>query len=138
MTESTPPATAAKKRAATSRNGGTDPFAMMSGMASMNGAAMEAFLRASETTLKGMGVLSEEMMNFADKRFRASVETGQCLAKCVTFAEAIELQSKFARSATEDYLAEAGKLLNMSVQVAKDGMAPIESQVKETLSTINN
>jgi len=105
-------------------------------LVSVNTATMDAFLRASEAVLKGMASLNEEVMSFADKRIRASIDTGQSLVKCSNFAEAMELQSEFARSATEDYMEEASKLLNLSAEVTKEGIAPWETQAKETAALL--
>ncbi|MDJ0948711.1 MAG: phasin family protein [Alphaproteobacteria bacterium] len=110
------------------------PYVLVEDLVNANTATMEAFVRAGEAVLKGMVSLNEEVMSFADKRMRAQIDTSQSLAKCSTFAEAMELQSEFARSATEDYLEEANKLLSLSAEVTKEGMVPWEAHAKEAAS----
>ncbi len=122
-----------RSAAAAEENGA---YVLVEDLVSVNTATMDAFLRASEAVLKGMASLNEEVMSFADKRMRASIDTSQSLVKCSNFAEAMELQSEFARSATEDYMEEASKLLNLSAEVTKEGIAPWEAQAKETAALL--
>ncbi|MCP4330219.1 MAG: phasin family protein [Alphaproteobacteria bacterium] len=92
-----------------------------------NGTAMDAMIRSGEATLKGMATINEEMMNFADKRARASIDTCQSLVRCVTFAEAMELQSQYARSVSEAYMTQASRILNLSAEIAKNGMVSMQT-----------
>lgn len=121
-----------KERAGNDTGTNADPYVLVEDLVSVNNGTMDAFLRASEAVLRGVASLNEEVLSFADKRMRASIDTSQSLVKCSTFAEAMELQSRFARSATEDYLQEATKLLNLSASVTKEGMAQWESHARET------
>ena len=135
MTENKSPATPSKKAKETASETAT-PYVMMDDFVHANGTAMEAFMRAGEAVLKGVGTLGEEMVTFAEKRVRASMDTTQSLVRCGSFAEAFELQSQYARSATEEYFTEATKIFSLSAKIAKDGMAPIESQAREAAENL--
>jgi len=95
----------------------------------LSGGGVEAYLRCCEASLKGLASINEEVAHFADQRIRASFETAQSLMKATDPAEAVRTQVDFARSATEQYLQEATKLLNLATQVAMDSLGPIQGQV---------
>lgn len=125
MTEAKTTTEKAKKPRSTAAAEENGAHILVEDLVSVNNATMDAFLRASEAVLKGMASLNEEVISFADKRLRASFDTGQSLVKCSNIAEAMELQSDYAREATEDYLEEATKILNLSAEVTKIGRAHV-------------
>ncbi len=102
---------------------------------SANDAAMDAFVSSGEAVLKGVVSINEQLMKFADKRTRESIGTCQSMVKCATFAEAMELQSTYARTTTEDYLAQASTLLNLSAKMAREGLTNLQLAAEEARST---
>ena len=93
----------------------------------------EALVRSGEAMFKAMESVGRELIDFTDKRVRAVSDVTQSVARCNTWSEAYELQTKHARSALEAYAAEARTLLDISAKASKDGLAPIEQHARTSL-----
>jgi hypothetical protein len=93
----------------------------------------EALVRSGEVMFKAMESVGREIIDFTDKRVRAVSDVTQSVARCNTWSEAYELQTKHARSALEAYAAEARTLLDISAKASKDGLAPIEQHARTSL-----
>tara|TARA_R110002020_G_scaffold36937_13_gene111478 strand:+ start:2935 stop:3312 length:378 start_codon:yes stop_codon:yes gene_type:complete len=63
--------------------------------------------------------MTAEMMRFAGRRFVAQAELCDKLAKCDSFADAIDAQSEFVEEAIGDFNAETAKLAQESQAVVK-------------------
>lgn len=100
-------------------------------------AAMEAVVKASDAMLKGMAALGQEMVDFANTRLKQNLETSQSLMGCNDVSQAFGLQCDFARTATQHYLQETSKLMNLTVSMTRQSWAPLEERTKETLSRLN-
>ncbi|MFQ5467526.1 MAG: phasin family protein [Kiloniellaceae bacterium] len=99
----------------------------MEGLMATNGRALEAAMKTNGAMFEGLVTLGQEMADFGSTRVRCDMETTERLAKCKDFEEAFRVQCAFAREATQQYMEEAGKLLNLSARVARDAWAPPEA-----------
>jgi phasin family protein len=98
-----------------------------------NGANVTAFIEAGEALLKGMIAINQEVMNFTNQRMRADVEVGQSMARCTDPVAAFDLQCEFARSATEQYLAETTKLMQLATKMTMASLTPLQVRAKVAL-----
>jgi hypothetical protein len=95
-------------------------------------AYLENAMHASQAMLRGMAALQSEMLAFANTRLREGLEASGSLLECRGDArQAVNLQLDFARRATEQYLDEAGKLMALAAQMARECWAPIEEKGRE-------
>lgn len=63
---------------------------------------------------------NSEVFRFASDRLRQDAELGLGLAKCCTWTEAAELQSRWVTKTTRDYLDEGTRLLHITTRPFAD------------------
>jgi hypothetical protein len=102
----------------------------------LGSANVEAVVKASEAIIKGIAKLNEELMSFTSARFKEQVEGSRAIAQCSNWSEAFEKQMNLARSATEQYLAEAGKLANLTTEVTMASWAPFQSYLQHGMTEL--
>ena len=89
----------------------------------------EALLKAANTTGKGIETINTEVFSYS----RQSVEEGIAATKAVlaskTLQEVIEIQSDYAKTAFETYVAELTKLRDLAINTTKAATAPIQARV---------
>jgi hypothetical protein len=90
-------------------------FDMNKGMAAFGGDAMR-------TWLDGAAKMQAETTAFWTARVGKDVAAMTAFARCTTPAEAMELQTKYARDAMADYYAEGQRLMRFATDAAKQGM----------------
>ena len=102
----------------------------------LGSANVEAVVKASEAMIKGIAKLNEELMSFTSARFKEQVEGSRAIAQCSNWSEAFEKQMSLARAATEQYLAEAGRLTNLTTEVTMASWAPFQSYLQHGLTEL--
>ncbi len=102
----------------------------------LGSANVEAVVKASEAMIKGIAKLNEELMSFTSARFKEQVEGSRAIAQCSNWSEAFEKQMGLARTATEQYLAEAGKLANLTTEVTMASWAPFQSYLQQGMTEL--
>jgi hypothetical protein len=79
----------------------------------------EAFTTSTASTAQELQAISAEVMDYAKKSFEKSRAHFEKLIGVTKIDEAMRLQSDFAKSAYEDFVAEATKIGNMYSNLAK-------------------
>jgi hypothetical protein len=105
-------------------------------LAAFNGAALDMMTRASQAYLSNMTALNEELMRFAALRLQHDAEFGQTLTKCQDWSAAAELQQGWVREASEEYFAEAGKLLELASKATIEGWKPVQERASQALDEL--
>jgi len=105
--------------------------------AAFNGAAAETFARSCEACTNGTATLSAEMMSFVNTRLDRDIELGEAVTKCENFAGVLNLQQEWARHATQDYLAEASKLVQLATKLTQETWEPVYEQTNHMLTELN-
>lgn len=98
-----------------------------------NGAAIHAAMKASEAMFEGMTELNKEVMSFASDRLHKGLQTSGSLMACHDPAEALNLQFEHARNATQAYLDEASRLMNLAARMSDQCLRSMETQTREAL-----
>jgi hypothetical protein len=94
----------------------------------MFGAApFEAFVTVTASTTKGLQAITAEIMDYSKQYFEKSRVLFERLARVKKIDEAIELQSDFAKSAFEDYVAQATRMGQIYTSLATDSFKPINA-----------
>jgi hypothetical protein len=103
-----------------------------------NGNAVDfaPWLKASETMFNGMMTIGQEVGEFAANRLRENMEFTSSVMQCGDPREAVRLEMDYARQATQQYLDEASKLMQMTAQVSQKGWASIETATRENLKRL--
>ena len=85
----------------------------------------EAFSAATASSTKGLQAIAAETTDYSKKSFEKSRVLFEKLTGVKKIDEAIQLQSDFAKSAYEDFVAEATKIGEMYSSLAKEAFKPI-------------
>ena len=90
----------------------------------------EAVSAAAAAVTKGWQSIAAETTDYSKKSFEKSRVLAEKLIAVKKIDEAFQLQSDFAKSAYEDFIAEATKLGELYTSIAKEAFKPIESATK--------
>ena len=88
-------------------------------------APFEALTAATASSTKGLQAIAAETTDYSKKSFEKSRVHVEKLIGVKKIDEAIQLQSDFARSAYEDFVAQATKIGEMYSSLAKETLKPI-------------
>ena len=88
-------------------------------------APFEAFAAATGSSGKGLQAIATETMDYSKKSFEKSRVLFEKLMAVKKLDEAIQLQSDFAKSAYEDFIAQAAKIGEMYSSLAQEAFKPI-------------
>jgi hypothetical protein len=95
----------------------------------------EAITTATASTAKGLQTIVAETVDYSKKSFEKNRVLAGKLANVMKADEAIQLQSDFAKSAYQDFIAQATKIGNLYSDLAKEafrltnGGSPAQSPV---------
>ena len=87
----------------------------------------EAMTAASTTVSKGLQEIATESSEFSKKSMAASSAVMEKLLGAKTVETAIQIQTDFAKSAYESFVAQASKLGELYTKVAKEAFKPVET-----------
>ena len=104
----------------------------------MNGETIETVMRTNEAMMRGMIALSQEVFEFGNTRIRENLEQAQSLSKCHDLEAALNVQSSFFQSATQEYLTESANLMKLMTEISQDCWAPMEDRTKQALRELNS
>ena len=82
--------------------------------------AFEAVTTATTSTTKGLQAIAAETTDYSKKSFEKSRVLAEKLIGVKKLDEAIQLQSDFAKSAYDDFIAQATKIGNLYSDLAKE------------------
>src|SRR5262245_28380504 len=122
-----------KRKTHSEENGeGTTAFAM-SGNGNGNGVDLTPWIKASEAMFNGFMTLGQEVSDFATSRLRENMEFTSTVMRCGDPQEAVRLEMDYARHATQQYLTEASKLMQIAQEFSQKGWAPLEAVTRDSL-----
>jgi hypothetical protein len=85
----------------------------------MQKAGLGNMVGANAAMLESMGAMGAEVMEFLAERLREDVQTQRDFMQCRDVGEMQKLQAEFVRKAVDQYQAETGKLIQMSMAMLK-------------------
>ena len=89
--------------------------------------AMDSLLKSYSTAAKGFQAIATETAEYSKKAYEANVAHVEALMSVRSLEAAIELNTSFAKSSIEGYLAELNKLGEMYSDIAKQSYAPAQA-----------
>lgn len=95
----------------------TTPFASFGAMQAEN---MERFSLLGAAFAENVGKMNTEVLRFLGERLQEDLKTQRALMQCRDIAKMSEIQSEFLRKAFDQYTAETGKMVQMSMQIVED------------------
>jgi phasin family protein len=97
---------------------------------------VEAVVASVTAAAKGAETLGAQAMAFSKKTFDDQVAAARSLAGAKSVQEVVELQTGYARSFLENYMAEFGKLTETVSTSVKDSMKPLNERVTDLVERI--
>jgi phasin family protein len=127
------PITATKTAEPNSRPGMKTMITSTEDFVELGQANMEAFVKSGQIWTAGM---QEQMKQFATTTkasFDEFVATFKAISSAKSVTEAVELQSKFATSVVEKIVVESNNLINTSIKLTEQTLAPITARVTDAV-----
>jgi phasin family protein len=97
-------------------------------------ANMEALVKSGQIWTAGVQELMKQFAETAKASFDESVATLKAISSAKSVTEAMYLQSKFATSVAGRALAESNKLVDASIKLTEQTLAPITARVSSTVT----
>ena len=94
---------------------------------------LEAVVASATAATKGAEALGAQAMAFSKAVFDGQVTAARSLASAKSVQEVVELQTAYAKSALEIYMAEFGKMTETVSASVKDSLKPLNERVTETV-----
>ena len=111
----------------------------LSAITDANGASkknLEALIASVTAATKGAEALGAQAMAYSKKSVEEQVLAAKSLAGAKSIQEVVELQTSFAKSALETYMAEVGKMSETVAASVKDSMKPINERVSALVERV--
>lgn len=90
---------------------------------------LEALAASAAAAQKGVEALSAQTVAFTKKSWEDGVAAAQSMSQARSIQELLELQTTWAKSATEAYLAEVTRATDVLTASVKDSFKPINERV---------
>lgn len=97
---------------------------------------LEALVASMTAAAKGAETLGAQAMAISKKTFDDQVAAARSLAGAKSVQEVVELQTSFAKSILESYMAEVGKLAETVSSSVKDSMKPLNERVTDMVERL--
>ena len=94
---------------------------------------LEAVVASATASAKGAEALGAQAMAFSKAIFDTQVSAAKSLAGAKSVQEVVELQTTFAKTALETYMAEFAKMSDTVSASVKESMKPLNERVTATV-----
>jgi phasin family protein len=103
---------------------------MMNSFEDMNKAGkdmMDNSMKSAAVVAKGMQTMAAESAEYAKKSFEDGTKAVEKMMAVKTIDKAFEMQTEYAKSAYEAFVAQTTKMTELFTSVAKDAYKPFEA-----------
>jgi len=97
---------------------------------------LEALVASASAAQKGAEALSTQAVAFSKKSWEDGVAAAQSMAQARSVQELMELQTTWAKSAAEAYLAEVTRATEIVTASVKDSFQPLNARVTASVETL--
>ena len=94
---------------------------------------LEALVASTTAATKGAEAMGAQAMAYSKTAFEGNVAAAKSLAGAKSIQEIVELQTTFAKSALETYMAQVSKMSEMATASMKESMKPLNERVTATV-----
>jgi hypothetical protein len=98
--------------------------------------AMDTVLKSYSAATKGFQAIASETAEYSKKAYEANVAHVEALMTVKSFEAVIELNTSFAKTAVEGYLAELNKLGEMYSDFAKQTYTPAQAAATKAADAV--
>lgn len=102
-----------------------------------NKEAVDTMLKSYSDTAKSFQAIASEAAEYSKTSFQNAVTHFETLSGAKSFETAFELQTNYAKSAYEAFVAEATKLGEMYTNLAKSAYKPYEAPLANATATVS-
>jgi phasin family protein len=99
---------------------------------------VEAYTKAASVAAKGAETLHNEIFAYSKQSMEDTIAATKALMSTKSVHEAIELQTDFAKTYFDGYVAQMTKLSEIYVATAKNSFAPIQGRVQAWVDTVQS
>jgi phasin family protein len=96
----------------------------------------EALIKSATVAGKGAESLHNEIYAYTKQSTEEAIAAGKAILGAKSVHEAIELQTGFAKTAFENYVAELTKFNQLFTATAKDSFAPLQGRAQAWVATV--
>ncbi|MCR9134711.1 MAG: phasin family protein [Alphaproteobacteria bacterium] len=89
--------------------------------------AMDNMLKSYSALAQGMQTMTTEAADFSKKSYEDNAKAMEQLVAAKSFEKAFEIQSDFAKSSYESFVAQATKMSEIYSNAARDAYKPLEA-----------
>lgn len=93
---------------------------------------VEAVAMAGTILTKGFETMAAAWLEFAKESMDQTVGTARSVMGAKTLREAVDLQSDFAKTSVNGFIAESTRFTEMGAKVAQEALSPIKDRVDDT------
>ncbi|GGD89503.1 hypothetical protein GCM10011390_05410 [Aureimonas endophytica] len=91
--------------------------------------SLDGAMRSFSAMTKGFQQIAAETTEFTKRSYEQSARMFEQLAQSRSFEKAVEIQNDYAKSAYQDWLAQATKMSELYGSIAKEVYKPFESSM---------
>jgi hypothetical protein len=91
--------------------------------------AMDASVKTMESSTKGVQAIATQVADYSKTAFEQNSGMVEKLMGAKSIEKAVEIQSAYAKTAYEGFMAHATKLSELYTDLAKEAMKPFESVI---------
>ncbi len=99
---------------------------------------LEALVASMTAAAKGAETMGARAMAFSKKSIEGQVAAGKALTGAKSIQEAVELQTGFAKTAFETYVAEVNEISEITSASVKSVMSPITERVTALVERVQS
>lgn len=99
---------------------------------------VEAYMKAANVAGKGAETLHNEIFAWSKQSMEDTIATAKALMSTKSVHEAFELQSDFAKTQFDGYVAQMTKIGEIVASTTKDSFAPIQGRVQAWVDVVQN
>jgi phasin family protein len=118
------------------RKGFDKSYSAFTDMSEMSKKNLEALTASASVATKGMESLNAKVLAYTKSSMESGIAAARSLGSAQSVQEAIELQTKYAKSAFEAYMAELNAMSEMMVSTAKSAAEPLNAQFSSVVTTL--
>jgi phasin family protein len=97
---------------------------------------MDALVASAAAAAQGAEALSAQVAAYGKCALEKHVETAKALSSARSVQEVMELQTAYAKSSVETYVAEMGRASETFAAMLKDAFRPINARVTSAVETL--
>jgi phasin family protein len=111
----------------------TAPAPEVQAVMAANEQNFNALMKANEALLGNILELTQQVFAFSAARLQENIRMSQSLMSCRDPDEAFRSENEFLQSAVQQYVDQAGKMLDLMSRMTRECWVPLEDRAREVV-----